>query len=534
MACSELASKHHAILGVAMIAAVVGCATIGPRPSAPGPERQYSAGSLPLLRQAVRAAPQDARRSTDLGIAYYEAATLDTAATNSTAAAESAIAFLDRARILGSTEPRSLEYLGKAYQLRGRDLEAITVFLRYDTLQVQRANQDPSQRVAMWRDRDRVLFARLKSESRVALQRERSLQARPPVPNSLAVPPFSTQGFPPGMEVFGRGMASLILYDLKKVMAIPLLERERLDVLLQELRLGTGRGSGAVTAGFDSTSGPITDIHGVKAALRALVRPSTGRSYYSGPADETRGADFAAAVLAFQTDRAATAIEPDGVPGPDTQQEILRVIAEMRQAAKAMQRGYRVPVDSTTAPYFGRLLKADRVVTGLLRLQGNDLESQLLIVPTESEAVVPATASGRLDRFVMLEKAIVLKIVAGIGIKLTPSQQAEIVGDQQTNSLAAMLAYSRGLEYRSTGEFDASYANFARAASIDPGFGDAARLARLTQPANSQARDANRVANRLLSTTQRVVPNPVTPSPDVSRGDASLPEPPRPPGGGPR
>jgi len=81
--------------------------------------------------------------------------------------------------------------------------------------------------------------ARLAAEARRAIAAESTLAATPPVPNSLAVLPWTYLGQNPELKPLERGLAHLVLNDLAKVPRFTLLERERAQALADELALGS-------------------------------------------------------------------------------------------------------------------------------------------------------------------------------------------------------------------------------------------------------------------------------------------------------
>ena len=79
--------------------------------------------------------------------------------------------------------------------------------------------------------------ARLSAEARRAVAEERTLAATPPVPNTVAVLPWSYLGTDPELRPLETGLAHLMVTDLSKVSRLTLLERERVQALADELKL---------------------------------------------------------------------------------------------------------------------------------------------------------------------------------------------------------------------------------------------------------------------------------------------------------
>jgi tetratricopeptide (TPR) repeat protein len=87
---------------------------------------------------------------------------------------------------------------------------------------------------------------------------------------------------------------------------------------------------------------------------------------------------------------------------------------------------------------------------------------------------VRGTAQGTdvLEQVFDLEKRLALDLFAQLGVTLTPAER-NAIEQRPTRSLAAFLAYSRGLAEDDAGRFDAASRYFNEAVRIDPGFGAA-------------------------------------------------------------
>ena len=152
----------------------------------------------------------------------------------------------------------------------------------------------------------------------------------------------------------------------------------------------------------------------------------------------------------------------------------------------ALQRSGRT--DSSTNVRAGRLLRAGRVVEGsILQVGGSQLrvDAAVLDVPT-SEVRGTARGEDGLDRIFDLEKRIALGLFDQLGVTLTVAER-NAVEQRPTRSLAAFLAYSRGLTAEDDGRFDDASRFYRDAFRLDPGFGAARERSRAT-PLTSSAR----------------------------------------------
>lgn len=135
--------------------------------------------------------------------------------------------------------------------------------------------------------------------------------------------------------------------------------------------------------------------------------------------------------------------------------------------------------DTSTNVRAGRLLRAGRIVQGsILQVGASDLrvDAAVLDVPTTA---VRGSASGEdeIDRLFDLEKRIALGLFDQLGVTLTVAER-NAIEQRPTRSLAAFLAYSRGLTAEDEGRFDDAGRFYRDALRIDPGFGAALQRSR--------------------------------------------------------
>ncbi|MDB4899146.1 MAG: hypothetical protein JWN53_954 [Gemmatimonadetes bacterium] len=139
----------------------------------------------------------------------------------------------------------------------------------------------------------------------------------------------------------------------------------------------------------------------------------------------------------------------------------------------------RTATDAGTSARAGRLVRAGRVVQGALLQLGTPgtenpqlrVDAAVVDVPT-SQVSGAAQGSNQLDQLFSLEKQIALDLFREMGVTLTVAERNSIE-ERPTRSLAAFLAYSRGLAAEDAGNFDAALRYYNDAVRIDPGFGAA-------------------------------------------------------------
>lgn len=79
--------------------------------------------------------------------------------------------------------------------------------------------------------------AQLQQEVATAVAREREVAAAPPEPGSIAVNAFVNRG-DPAYRPMAKGIAAMVIADLSKVPGLAVLEREKVQLLVNEMKLG--------------------------------------------------------------------------------------------------------------------------------------------------------------------------------------------------------------------------------------------------------------------------------------------------------
>lgn len=213
-----------------------------------------------------------------------------------------------------------------------------------------------------------ALYKDAAKKAKAAVSQEAALQAAPGEPHALAVTYFSDKGLAAQSRPLQKAMAAMLITDLSKAKSLKVVERIRLQKLLEELQLGT--------------SGLVED---------------------------------------------------------------------------------------KTAPRVGRLLGAGKIVTGNMMGVGGDkldVKGLLTNVPTGGE-VGRQDASGLINEFFKIEKAIAFGILKDMGVQLSKEEEATI-GRYATQSYPGLLYYGEGLDAQDRGEWDKAVAIFQKCVKEDP------------------------------------------------------------------
>ena len=338
--------------------------------------------SVPSLESDRAQRPQDQVVATRLGVAYFRANRLPQAR----AVLDTVVGADPRNGIAAIYRGMTAESQGDFPAARASYEQFISVARNSDLKSTAR------QRLSLV-DRRELEFS-----ARQALAQESQLSQAPPEPNTIAVMPFAYAGSNADIQPLSRGFAQLLVTDLAKSRQVRVLERERMQTMLDEMRLG-----------------------------------------------------------------------------------------EQNRA------------DAQTAARSGRLLRASNVVQGSLLEQGSLLRADAAVVNVATSEVgpQPASAALELNRLFDIEKVLVTQIFENMGIVLTDAERAAI--DQRpTQSLAAFLAWSRGLGAEDRGDFAAAQGFYNEAIRIDPSFGAA-------QQSSQQATDLQAASSQSVAQVEVAV-----------------------------
>jgi tetratricopeptide (TPR) repeat protein len=278
-------------------------------------------------------------------------------------------------------------YLGLIYLEEGRRSDAIAEWKQY-------IQMDPKSEDSLKIRKYLTLLIREEAVeyAKQAVANEATLLSGPVTDNAVAVTSFKNLGSE-NLGPLGKGMAAMLIHDLSQVPDLQVVERIKLQALLQEMKLGT---SGMV--------------------------------------------------------------------------------------------------DQKTAPKVSRLLKTKHVTTGSLAdLEKENLQIVSAVIDSEKmETIDTQEAQGALKKFYDLEKDIACDIIKDLGRDC--SKMPKAFGKVHTKSLAALTAYSIGLDYFDQERYDEAREEFQKAIDEDPDF-DLAKEALILTPLSAMA---------LMSTTNMI------------------------------
>jgi TolB-like protein len=195
---------------------LVGCAPGYTVPEAPSPDQ------IPALETRVAENPGDVAAHVALGAAYREDGRLPQARSTLTRAVELEPEYAPGVLFLGLTL-EELEEWDEAAE-------------RYRALLDSGAGSSDL-RAELERRLPLIERRRLQAAVRTSLAREAELADEAPEPNTVAVFPFHFVGEDPDYAPLGRAMAEMLVTDLGRVGRVTVVERLRVQVLLDEMAL---------------------------------------------------------------------------------------------------------------------------------------------------------------------------------------------------------------------------------------------------------------------------------------------------------
>lgn len=210
-------------------------------------------------------------------------------------------------------------------------------------------------------------------------------------------------------------------------------------------------------------------------------------------------------------------------------------------------------VDPETAPRYGRLLRANRLVGGQYGVVNDQLTVDAGVFSATEPDDLPelSSTSGSIDRLFDIQKEVTLALLGKLGITPTTDQLARIER-APTRNLDAFVTFSRGLQLEDREEYGRAAALYQEAFNMDPNFAEAGRKAAECRAIESQlgepgdrlaavAVDENALlagrSDRLNKTlSNNFIPGIETRHPAIEGAQGgllgTLPEPPPPPAGG--
>ncbi len=184
-------------------------------------KKQYDQ-AIQAFVAAIREEPNNALIWRDLGVALYEKGIVKRAGQS-----------LLKAFLKDSTDGRTLLYLGMTFEDQKDYRFAIDVYRRYVDLESNTGLKDQIEARL-----NTLIREQMKREAQAALKDENSLDTASLPENTVAVLYFKNMGAKEALDPLQKGIADMMITDLSRVRKLKVVERLRLQKLLEEMGLG--------------------------------------------------------------------------------------------------------------------------------------------------------------------------------------------------------------------------------------------------------------------------------------------------------
>lgn len=217
----RLHSNHYFLL-IFLILFFIGCAASSHRQGLMYLNKKEYNEAIAALEEAEQEKPGDYRIKRDLGTAFYKARRFD-----------DALARLKAAKELNSKDSKTVFYTGLTYEAKDMLAEAIDEYKSYLSLGGSRKfRKEIAKRIKQ------LTREKIAAEISKAFSQEQNLNVTDIPKNTIAVLSFKNLGQSRQYDPLQKGLAHMLVTDLSKVKSLRVVERLKLQKLLEELELG--------------------------------------------------------------------------------------------------------------------------------------------------------------------------------------------------------------------------------------------------------------------------------------------------------
>jgi len=168
--------------------------------------------------------PKSAEAWRELGIAFYEKGDL--------------IKADDALRQANNIKPdaRANLYIGLIYEKQGDYGRAVDAYIASLNL---RPNRKTEKMIRL--HLDQLVSKKIKHEAELAIRNEKSIDVDTIPENTVAIVSFDASQLPPDLAPIGMGLAEFTSIDLSKILSLNVVDRLKIDVIINELKLGSSK-----------------------------------------------------------------------------------------------------------------------------------------------------------------------------------------------------------------------------------------------------------------------------------------------------
>ncbi len=182
-------------------------------------EKKYGE-AIPLLKEYLSDNPDSWKTRDKLGFAYLKTGRLDEAITE-----------LEAVLDVKPGDPYAILYLGLAYLSKEDIGKAVAIFQTY------RNKEEPLVEEEIRRQITLLQIAQSYRAAKKALKEEDALQARKPESNTIGVTNYEDLSANEDLRAFRKALTAMVISDLSKVASLRVVERVRIQALIDEMKL---------------------------------------------------------------------------------------------------------------------------------------------------------------------------------------------------------------------------------------------------------------------------------------------------------
>jgi len=209
--------KYISVLSISSFLMLQGCATINQQKSA-----SDNLKVIQELKSALQVDPNNFEALRDLGAIYHDSQQN-----------KLALNFLIKAFKKNPKDPKCIAYLGMTLEAQQKNDLALKLYKRYSKLPLLSSYRK------LMQGRYYLLTRKMiHDQMRSLLAREEQLGATQLSPQAVAIFPLEYQGKNQDHAHLGKGISEMMITDLSQVPGLKLVERVRLQALMEEMALG--------------------------------------------------------------------------------------------------------------------------------------------------------------------------------------------------------------------------------------------------------------------------------------------------------
>lgn len=202
-----------------------GCVTVEKTVTMVKSEALFSKGKynevIPIYKENLAQDPDNIMFRSKLGFAYLKTGEIDNAITE-----------LKTVLKKKPGDPYSILYLGMAYLNKGALSDAIRIWKSYKNDSAPMVEEEIKRQLTL------LLIADSQRQAKKALDTEKKLKTVKPDGYTVAVCYYDDLSPDKSLSAFQKGLAAMVITDMSKIKSLKVVERLRLQSLLEEMQLG--------------------------------------------------------------------------------------------------------------------------------------------------------------------------------------------------------------------------------------------------------------------------------------------------------